>query len=332
MKKRSLFIIIILIFAAGGIAMFSHRQNQASQRENKIIKKKQKDISGIENMPEQYEEKASEKGTLKELSYKVHMKNENNKTIQKKAMVYLPYNYSKNKKYNTFYLLHGYGGSYQTFLGSVLSPRTFKNVLDHMIQEGDIAPMIVVTPEYTDEYEDYYETIEQIGDEIVSTLIPEIESTYSTYTKSITKKELIASRNHRAVGGFSMGGCATWYTLKNHMEYFEYYLPMSMPLYYNPKGYEKSESINSARRIHEGIQNANLKSKKFYVFAASGTDDFMSEATKKQLSDLYKYKEFKETKDNFTNGNAMFYSWKGHKHSFKESYPYLYNGLLHFYR
>ncbi|MGI6499784.1 MAG: alpha/beta hydrolase [Anaerostipes sp.] len=325
MKKKSLFIIIVLIFAAGGIAMFSRHQNQASQRANKTIKKKQKNINGINNMPKEYEEKAAEKGTLKELSYKISMKNGNNKTIEKKAMVYLPYNYSKNKKYNTFYLMHGYGGSYQTFLGSILFPRTFKNVLDHMIQEGDIDPLIVVTPGYTDEYDDYYETVEQIGDEIVTTLIPEIESTYSTYTKSTTKKDLIASRNHRAVGGFSMGGCATWYTLKNHMEYFEYYLPMSMPLYYNPNGYEASESINSARRIHEGIKNAPLKSKKFYVFAASGTKDFMSEATKKQLSDLYKYKEFKKT-------NTMFYSWKGHKHSFKESYPYLYNGLLHFYR
>jgi hypothetical protein len=38
---------------------------------------------------------------------------------------------------------------------------------------------------------------------------------------------LMASRNHRGFGGFSMGSVATWRTFQYALDYFRYFLPMS---------------------------------------------------------------------------------------------------------
>lgn len=325
MKKLGFVVILLLVVVAGVWAFNAHSQ-QADKTTGAV-----REISGVQKMPDSYTEKASYKGKLVELSYKMHMADGSGRTVAKKAMVYLPYNYSEGTKYDVFYLMHGYGGTYETFLGSKVSPRTFKRVLDNMIANGKIKPLIVVTPEYTEEYADYYSIIEGEGTEIVKDLMPLIESKYSTYAASTSSKGLVRSRAHRAVGGFSMGGCATWYTLKNYSKYFQYYMPMSMPMYYSDGGYVEASSVACAKEIYDGASATLKKNMKIDIFAASGGSDFMNKATKEQAVDLCEYDGFTSTKTTFKDGNVMFFTWKGHKHSFRESYPYLYNGLRHFF-
>ena len=54
-----------------------------------------------------------------------------------------------------------------------------------------------------------------------------MESKYSTYAEDTTSDGLIASRDHRGFGGFSMGSVNTWCTFRYGLGYFRYFMPMS---------------------------------------------------------------------------------------------------------
>ncbi len=281
--------------------------------------------SFIKSLPSSYETPAEFQGTLQKITYTTTLST-TGQTVTKNAMVYLPYGYEKTKKYNILYLMHGAGASYQTFLGSTLSPRSFKNILDHMIQSGTINPLIVVTPTISREYNDYYKAQEGLVREMGTDLIPLVESRFSTYAKSTSEKDIIASRKHRAFGGFSMGGCITWRMLRSHVDYFYYFLPISMPMYYDNHYYVPQQSKNCAWEIANGVRKSGFKKNQYYIFAASGDDDFMSNPTKQQINDLKKYP------NQFTSKNITFHSWKGHYHRYFQSFPYIYNGLRNFFQ
>ncbi|UKI13313.1 MAG: hypothetical protein L6V84_03470 [Oscillospiraceae bacterium] len=50
---------------------------------------------------------------------------------------------------------------------------------------------------------------------------------FSTYAAGISADELMAARDHRAFGGFSMGSVTTWRTFEYALDYFRYFIPMS---------------------------------------------------------------------------------------------------------
>ena len=61
---------------------------------------------------------------------------------KRKAMIYTPPDYSKNKKYPVLYLLHGIGGDEKEWLNGG-QPQV---ILDNLYAENKIEPMIVVLP------------------------------------------------------------------------------------------------------------------------------------------------------------------------------------------
>ncbi len=68
--------------------------------------------------------------------------------IKKHAVVYFPYGYNKNQKYDVFYLMHGGWGDETRTFGTPGNPSSFKNVIDHAIAAGEIEPLIIVCPTY----------------------------------------------------------------------------------------------------------------------------------------------------------------------------------------
>lgn len=143
--------------------------------------------------------------------------------ITKQFCIYLPPGYDaedKETKYNVLYLLHGVGGSrYEWLRGSGVTHDSYVicNVLDNLIANGEIEPLLVVFPEgrsahdWTDTafapqktnllgfyYFDY---------ELRHDLIPFVEANFNTYADiSDDSPEGIAfSRQHRAIAGLSMG-------------------------------------------------------------------------------------------------------------------------------
>ena len=105
----------------------------------------------LAEIPDGYYGEAARQGTLANLYYDTYESmtyEEGTTTLTKRAVVYLPYGYSEDQSYNVFYLMHGGWSDETTYLGTPDSPAPFKNVLDHVMAAGAMAPMIVVCPTY----------------------------------------------------------------------------------------------------------------------------------------------------------------------------------------
>ncbi|WP_428741917.1 alpha/beta hydrolase-fold protein [Tenacibaculum sp.] len=137
------------------------------------------------------------KGKLKYIKYK-------STTVgtTRRALVYTPPGYSKNKKYPVLYLLHGIGGDENEWLNG----GTPQVILDNLYSQGKIEPMIVVMPNGRAMKDDSatgnimapdkvqaFATFER---DLLNDLIPYIEKKYP----------VIKDREHRAIAGLSMGG------------------------------------------------------------------------------------------------------------------------------
>lgn len=119
---------------------------------------------------------------------------------QRKANIYTPPGYTKEKSYPVLYLLHGIGGDENEWArGGV--PNV---IFDNLLAEGKMVPMIVVMPngrastELTarDPIPRQSPAFAKFEEELLTDLIPFIEKTYSVK----------ADREHRALAGLSMGG------------------------------------------------------------------------------------------------------------------------------
>ena len=120
----------------------------------------------------------------------------------RRALVYTPPGYAKNKKYPVLYLLHGIGGDEKEwFRGG--KPQV---ILDNLYAEGKIEPMIVVMPNgraMKDDRaignimaKDKVEAFAHFEKDLLNDLIPYVEKKLSVYK----------DREHRAIAGLSMGG------------------------------------------------------------------------------------------------------------------------------
>jgi len=136
-------------------------------------------------------------GKLDTISY-------NSKTVgvKRRAVVYLPPNYSGLKKYPVLYLLHGIGGDEFEWLNQGRPER----ILDNLYAQKKVKDMIVVLPNgraMTDDRAlgnvmaaDKVAAFAAFERDLLDDLIPYIEKNYSAET----------TREYRAIAGLSMGG------------------------------------------------------------------------------------------------------------------------------
>lgn len=265
-------------------------------------------------------------GTLVELEYDTYesMTYEEQETVlHKRAIVYLPYGYSEDAQYNIFYLMHGGWSDETTYLGTPEHPNVFKNILDNGIAEGKILPMIVVCPTYNNESDtdssDYslaLELTDNYHNELINDLIPAVESTYSTYAADTTPDGLRESRDHRAFCGFSMGSVTTWRTFQYCLDYFRYFMPSSGSL--------TTDGDYMASIVRDSGHNWD----NFFIFAASGTDDFAYSSFKAQIEAMADVSDgtFRFA-DNEREGNLYFLEQEGGVHNGDYAMEYFYNGL-----
>ncbi len=119
---------------------------------------------------------------------------------KRKAQVYTPPGYNKDKKYPVLYLLHGIGGDENEW------PRGGKPdvILDNLYADKKLVPMIVVMPNgraskdltARDPFQKQSPAFAAFEKDLLADLIPFIEKTYSVK----------ADRESRALAGLSMGG------------------------------------------------------------------------------------------------------------------------------
>ena len=119
---------------------------------------------------------------------------------KRKALIYTPPGFSKEKKYPVLYLLHGIGGDEKEWYNQG-QPQV---ILDNLYAEGKVEPMIVVLPNGRAMKDDRatgdvygkaaaFATFEQ---DLLKDLIPYVEKNYPA----------IKDSQHRAIAGLSMGG------------------------------------------------------------------------------------------------------------------------------
>lgn len=283
----------------------------------------------LEYIPDGYEKPADEQGTLQKLTYETWESfsyEQKTQRITKEAWVYLPYGYNENERYNIFYLSHGGWSNETTIMGTDEDPHSFKNVMDHAIEDGKIKPLIIVLPTYNntsgDDSGDYSLSVQltsQFHNELANDLIPAVESKYSTYAQDVTAEGLKASRDHRGFGGFSMGSVNTWNTFRYCMDYFRYFMPMS-----------GSYSIDG-QFIADLVRQQGVGPNDFFIFAASGTDDFAYSAFKAQIMEMaYDSDGMFTLSNNEKDGNLSFLEREGYEHNQQACDEYTYNGLRFF--
>ncbi len=231
--------------------------------------------------------------------------------------VYLPPDYDENQKYNIFYLMHGGGENERTLFFQ--DDTMMQNIFDHMIENGDMDPLIVVTPTWNQTGAD------QFYSELRDRLIPYVEGKYSTYAESTAIEDIQASRYHRAYGGFSMGSVSTWGVFLNELDIIAYYMPLS--------GEYKVSNLSiqtQAQMITGAIDKAGLQKNEYFIMGATGSNDMAQPQMTPLMNELRKYDHFIETSD-LSQGNFFYMVVDGKEHWWGHVRHYIYDMLPYFF-
>ncbi len=179
-----------------------------------------------------YELAPEKKGTLAQVWYPSSVIG-----CERRAQVYLPYGYDGSARYPVLYLQHGGGDDEEDWpqMGRACQ------ILDNLIAQGKVVPMIVVMPNSWDNQiasmniaqplsdiptifspearsSDAFRSGGKWVDDLVGCLIPYMDSHFST----------IPDRHHRALAGLSMGGLYTLYAAQHHADLFSWWGVLGM--------------------------------------------------------------------------------------------------------
>lgn len=333
-RRKAAWIFAILLLVAMTLTACQDRSSESEDADTVKEEKGNQEKSTsyeLEYISEEYREPSEYPGRLEKLTYQTWESfsyEEKSQELTKEAWVYIPYGYSEEEQYNIFYISHGGWSDETTIMGTDDNPKTFKNVIDNAIEAGEIQPLILVFPTYNNTSEsdsgDYslaLQLTDQFHNELLNDLLPAVESKYSTYAADVTPEGLIASRDHRGFGGFSMGSVNTWCTFRYGLDYFRYFMPMS------------GSYTTDGEYMAEIVRESGYEGDDFFIFSASGTEDFAYSAFKQQIMNMGNVPDgtFRFA-DNEEDGNLLFLEREGYEHNATASEEYTYNGLKFFWK
>lgn len=164
-------------------------------------------------LPEYFFEACPEQGTITSHWYK----------YREQLKVWTPCDYNENQLYEIVLLLHGDGGSLDSWLTQklVVLDRTIegRNIFDWMAYEKTTVPFIVVT--LNNKPFEFNTMVHDVMDALVF-----VSARYSTYADG-TLASVIRNRDHITIGGLSRGSILTTWVLRNQPEIAGNYICMS---------------------------------------------------------------------------------------------------------
>ncbi len=282
--------------------------------------------NGIIEIPEEYKTPAEHQGRVEPLAYSVGKKT-------KKALVYVPYGYSEEQQYNILYLLHGAWGNEKSFWGSDPEGSLLKNTLDHLIENEEMQPILVVTPTYYTKknilpiFDRSEKDVKAFPQELVSNLMPVVETAYSTYASTVDEAGFEASREHRAFGGFSMGSVTTWYVFENNLAFFRNFIPCSGDSWTIEKFGGQSKPEETARALADSVTRQGYTSEDFFIYAATGTKDMAEPQMSAQIEAMKNMDVFQLLGTDRPEGNTVYCLKEGAIHYYTPVIMYLFNIL-----
>lgn len=281
----------------------------------------------LEYVPEGYTSPAEHQGTLEKLEYQTWESlsyEAHTQKLTKTAWVYLPYGYTEEQRYNVFCLSHGGWSNETTVMGTPDDPHAFKHIMDHAIEDRKIKPLIIVLPTYNNtspsdsgNYSLALRLTDSFHNELVNDLIPAVESKYNTFVESTDRDGLASSRDHRGFGGFSMGSMNTWHTFEHALDCFRYFAPSS------------GGPIGDGKFMADIVRNSEYGPDDFFIFAASGTEDFAYSGFKSGVLTMGETDVFTFA-DNERDGNLSSREREGYAHDGTAANEYMYNALRFF--
>ena len=341
MKKMILLICFLLLIGtlAACARIQDQMQEQTKQNETEAPSedtKERSDDASSENketmeqtgytvaVPSSYKTSSDHPGTVTRLDYDSKDYVRNGAAITKTAYVYTPYGYDENDeetRYNIVYLMHGWGGH----AGEYFEYSSTKNMFDHLIENGEIPPVIIVSATFYNENSDTgfsgsIAEFRQFHRDFEENLMPAVEGRFHTYAQSASDEDLKASRDHRAFGGFSLGSVTTWLEFCYDTDYIRYFLPMSGSCWYYGT-YGDFQIERNVDFIEQLVKDNNLDERGYFIYHAVGTQD----AVKSQSIDMAE--EMLDRPDVFTPEHYMFYLKDGGYHDLDAIQEYLYNAL-----
>lgn len=170
------------------------------------------------SMPEFYSLDCKMKGHIDEVSVNYAIEDEE---CEGTLYVYLPYDYSADKRYDIVYHQCGSGSTDN----ELMKYADVQNMLDNLIYDNSIEPVIfVIVPDFA------YGSTKSFKNHLLE-IMSIIESKYHTYTDfDVNEDAFINTSNHRMIAGFSRGAYATWDIIAGENQYADYYMGCS-PFY-----------------------------------------------------------------------------------------------------
>ena len=264
------------------------------------------------NIPTKYTMPATSGGKIEKISYMAKDYLGDGPEYEKFAYVYLPPGYNEDTKYNVLYLCHGIGGNEAEWGLNSDKGSKVKRIMDNLIENGDIEPFIVVTPNgkaYALSNTSGNDLFYKFGYELRNDLIPYIESHYSTYAEySEDGYDLTATRTHRAMAGLSMGGMQTINIgICECLDIFSWFGAFSAA----PTSYASS-------KVKDIVEKSDYKVDFFYNIC--GKDDNIAYGSASSAA-----KNLAKISDAFTENENFMWQEKGGGHDFNIWYLGFYN-------
>lgn len=193
----------------------------------------------------------------------------------RRLSIYTPPCYGKGKqRYPVLYLLHGSGGDENAWLELGHTAR----IIDNLIAEGKIEPMIVVMPNGNSGKQaapgETYENLSYrpaMTNQLKGYKDGRYEAHFDEITDFVDKNyRTIAKKSKRALAGLSMGGFHTLFISANHPGLFDYIGLFSAGLNMTSVNME----IPAYSDMTGKLQNLSKEGYELY-WIACGTDDFL---------------------------------------------------------
>ena len=260
-----------------------------------------------EQVPAAYLEPAENGGSLETLTYRTKAYASRGEELEKGAQVYLPPSFDPagEEQYPLLVLLHGEGGDETALLGNSESPSPLKSLLDHMILEERIPPLIVVTPTYYEggEHDEIAETA-VFYQELLSDLLPAVEAAYPVFRD----EDGLPARDHRAIGGVSSGAAVTWHLFNRGMAYFSDYLPLNGVSWAMGENGGETGPVETGEFLATTAYKSGFTAEGYRIFTAAAKEEAHYGAVLAQLDGMkYFPEQFVRTESGFSEGNLLFY-------------------------